>query len=97
MIRLLRIVSITEAVSYLALLIAMMIEWTGGSELGVTILGPIHGVLYLMFCGVVAWRRRALEWTWVTALTAMIIGSLPFGGFWLDQKWFAPMEAAQGP
>lgn len=90
-IRQLRIVSVTEAVSYLALLMATIVDWTGGSDLGVTVLGPVHGVLYLTFCGMVAWRRDRLEWTWVQALTAMIIGSLPFGGFWLDQKWFAPL------
>lgn len=84
--------SIAEAVSYLALLVATIIKWTGGSDLGVTVLGPVHGVLYLVFCGFVAWRRQALEWPWVKALTAMIIGSLPLGGFWLDQKWFAPLE-----
>ena len=95
MIRQLRIASVTEASSYLALLVATIIGWSGGSDIGVTILGPVHGVLYLVFCGVVIWRRRALRWPWVRALTAMIIGSLPFGGFWLDQKWFAPLEDQQ--
>lgn len=92
MIRELRVVSITEAVSYLALLIATIVKWTGGSEVGVTILGPIHGTLYLVFVGFIVWRRSELAWSWVRALTAMIIGSLPFGGFWIDQKWLAPLE-----
>ncbi len=91
MIRELRTVSVTEAVSYLALLIATLIKWTGGSDVGVTILGPIHGTLYLVFVGFFVWRRTDLEWTWVRAITAMIIGSLPFGGFWIDQKWLAPL------
>ena len=94
MIRELRIVSVTEAVSYLALLIATVIKWTGGSDLGVTILGPIHGTLYLVFVGFIVWRRNELEWTWIRAITAMIIGSLPFGGFWIDRRWLAPLEKA---
>lgn len=92
MIRELRAVSIAEAVSYLALLIATIVKWTGGSDVGVTILGPIHGLLYLVFVAFIVWRRRALDWSWVRALTAIIIGSLPFGGFWIDQKWLAPLE-----
>lgn len=91
MIRQLRIVSITEAVSYLALLVATIVDRTGGSEAGVSVMGPVHGVLYLVFVGFIAWRRTAMEWSWVHALTAMIIGSLPFGGFWIDQKWLAPL------
>jgi integral membrane protein len=91
-IRGLRIVSVTEAVSYLALLVATIIKQTGGSEVGVTVLGPIHGTLYLVFVGFIIWHRRELGWPWTKALTAMIIGSLPFGGFWIDQKWLAPLS-----
>lgn len=91
MIRQLRVVSITEAVSYLALLLATVIDRTGGSDAGVAVMGPVHGVLYLVFVGFIVWRRVALGWSWIDALTAMIIGSLPFGGFWIDRKWLAPL------
>ena len=91
MIRQLRVLSVTEAVSYLALLVATIIKQTGGSEIGVTVLGPIHGTMYLVFVGCIIWRRSRLGWPWMKALTAMVIGSLPFGGFWIDQKWLAPL------
>lgn len=91
MIRQLRIVSVTEAMSYLALLVATIIDRTGGSEAGVTVMGPVHGVLYLVFVAFIVWRRTRLGWSWIQALTAMIIGSLPLGGFWIDQKWLAPL------
>jgi len=88
----LRIVSVVEAVSYLALLVATLVKETGGTEIGVTILGPIHGVLYLVFVAGLLWRRNALEWTWFKAVSAMAIGALPFGGFWVDQQWLRPLE-----
>ena len=49
----LRVVSVTEATSYLALLVATVVERTGGSDVGVSVLGPIHGVLYLVFAALV--------------------------------------------
>ena len=94
MIRQLRLVSLTEATSYLALLVATAVKQTGGPPARVTVLGPVHGILYLVFVAAIAWRQQALGWPWPKAFTAMVIGSLPFGGFWLDRKWLAPMEAA---
>lgn len=92
MIRQLRLVSITEATSYLALLVATAVERTGGSEDGVTVLGPIHGVLYLVYAGLMLWRRRRLGWSWTRTLVALVAGSLPFGGYWIDRRWLAPLE-----
>ncbi|MEM9135462.1 MAG: DUF3817 domain-containing protein [Actinomycetota bacterium] len=90
MVRMLRLVSVTEATSYLALLVATAVKETGGSEIGVTVLGPIHGVLYLVFVGLVLGARNELEWSLVRTVLALIIGSLPFGGFWIDRNWLAP-------
>ncbi len=87
LIQLLRRVSVTEAVSYLALLVATAVKETGGTEAGVTVLGPIHGVLFLVFAALVLAARSALGWSWFRTLLALIIGSLPFGGFWLERRW----------
>ncbi len=86
--------SVVEAVSYLMLLVATVVKQLGGSELGVSILGPIHGVLYLVFAVLVVIAREPLRWPWTKAFFALVIGSLPLGGFWLDQQWLAPAEAS---
>lgn len=88
----LRRISVIEAISYLALLTATILEQTRDTEIGVTILGPVHGVLYLVFASMILRHRTQLGWPWINALQALVIGSLPFGGFWLDQKWLAPLE-----
>ena len=44
-----RYIALAEATSFIALLIASVIKRTGGSELGVQILGPIHGVLFIAY------------------------------------------------
>lgn len=93
-IRNLRVVSIIEAVSYLLLLVATVIKQAGGTEVGVSVLGPIHGVLYLVFAVLVVVAKEPLEWDWVRTFFALVIGSLPFGGFWLEKQWLAPAEKA---
>lgn len=90
----LRVVSVTEATSYLALLVATVVKQTGGSEVGVSVLGPIHGILYLVFVGLVLAARDTLSWSLVRTVLALIIGSLPFGGFWIDRVWLAPHRDA---
>ena len=92
MIRRLRLLSLAEATSYVAFLIATVVRAVGGTDTGVTVLGPIHGVLYLIFVAAVIRTRPALTWPWSKALMAMIMGSLPLGGYWLERTWLAPLE-----
>lgn len=92
LIRLLRRVSVVEATSYLLLLIATVVKQTGGSETGVSILGPIHGILFLAFAGLVLLARGHMQWPLMRTILALIIGSLPLGGYWLDRNWLAEGE-----
>lgn len=92
MVRNLRRVSVIEAVSYLVLVAAAVVKRTGGTEIGVTIMGPIHGVLFLVYAGMLLRDHRALGWPLWKAVTAMVIGSLPFGGFWVERQWLAPLD-----
>lgn len=89
----LRKASIVEAVSYLVLLIATVVKQAGGSELGVTFVGPIHGVLFLIYAGMLLRDFKLLDWTLWKAVAAMIIGSLPLGGFWVERNWLAPLDS----
>ena len=96
MIRNLRIASVAEATSYLLLLVATIVKQTGGTETGVSVLGPVHGVLYLTFATLVLVNRPALEWDWARTVIALVVGSLPLGGFWLERAWLAPLAAGSG-
>ena len=93
MIRKLRSASIVEATSYLLLLTAVAIERTGGTGAGVTVMGPIHGVLYLVYAALVLSYRADLGWDGSRTIIALVVGSLPFGGFWLERTWLAPLAA----
>ncbi len=92
MLQRLRAISIAEATTYLALLAATVYKYAAGGDRGVEVLGPLHGVLYLLFAALVLVHHRDLGWPPRKAMMAMVLGSLPFGGFWLERRWLAPLS-----
>ncbi len=83
-----RVVAFVEAVSFLMLLVATAIKYSGGSEVGVKILGPVHGFLFLAFVFMAWLLREPLAWDARTTLLVMLGAVLPFGGFVVD-RWLA--------
>ena len=60
--QLFRIAAVAEAVSWTGLLIGMVFKYlVVFNEIGVTVFGPIHGALFLVYLtlAVLLWRRRA--------------------------------------
>ena len=86
MYRILSYVSRLEAFSYLVLLVATAFKYGAEYETGVTLVGPIHGVLYLMYVAALFRWFADLGWTFYRAFTAMALGALPLGGFLVD-RW----------
>ncbi len=94
MIRLLRIVSIVEATSYLLLVVATIVKYTADNERGVTAIGPVHGVLFLVYAALVVINANDLRWNWQRVVAALFLGSIPFGGFWVERTWLRDAELA---
>ena len=44
-----RIIALAEATSFIALLVATYVKRTDGGEVGVSVLGPIHGALFIAY------------------------------------------------
>lgn len=82
----LRWVAFLEGVSFLLLLAAMPFKYALGQPIGVRVLGPIHGVLFVMF--VVALVRAATmhEWKIGRSALAFLASLVPFGTFVLDRS-----------
>ncbi|MFY9265735.1 MAG: DUF3817 domain-containing protein [Solirubrobacterales bacterium] len=81
-----RIIALTEATSFLLLLGASYIKNTGGSEAGVQILGPIHGILFLAYIVVALGIREAMRWDGRTTFLVLLGAVLPFGGYVADWR-----------
>lgn len=68
----LRWISVLETVSFIGLLTAMAV----GSDVGVTVLGAIHGLLFLAFMAVIFMGRRELGWSTPYVALAVLTGPI---------------------
>jgi integral membrane protein len=93
----LRMVSLTEAVSYLLLMfVAMPLKYMLGFGLAVKVIGMIHGVLFMVLFGQLVLAGFLTSWPksrlWLLALASVV----PFMPFFLDRKvrgWMAESQA----
>ena len=76
-----------EATSYLLLLAAVVVKYAADNDAGVAVMGPVHGVLYLVFVASILRFYDDLGWPLPRAVMAMVMGAIPFGGFYLDRNW----------
>jgi integral membrane protein len=79
-----RYIALAEATSFIALLIASLVKRTGGSELGVQILGPIHGLLFIAYVVIALNLRPRVGWSGKTTFWVLVGAVVPFGGYVVD-------------
>ena len=83
-VRIFRVVAVVEALSWLILIAATIVKYatTPHEQLGVQIMGPIHGVLFLLYVALVLFEvRRKVGWDVRTTLIVLADSIIPFGGF----------------
>jgi len=90
--RAMRYIALAEATSFLALLVASYLKRQGEGELGVTILGPIHGALFILYVIVALNLRDRAGWSWKTTLWILLGAVVPFGGYVVD-RWLVRSAA----
>jgi integral membrane protein len=88
-----RYVALVEATTFLLLLAASVIKNTGGTEIGVKVLGPIHGLLFIAYVVMALNLRESAGWTGKQTVWILIGAVLPFGGYVVDW-WLARREGA---
>lgn len=88
----LRIAAVAEAVSYLALMAAVIAKnvFDAAGEGGVPVVGPIHGIIFLIYAVLVLMGREEQRWGLGSTLLALVLSAVPFGGFYVDQKMITP-------
>lgn len=83
-----RKIAFAEGVSFLVLLlIAMPLKYFAGLPLAVTVVGGLHGVLFVAFI-ILAWEVKGdykKDFRWL--IKAGLASVLPFGTFVMDKEW----------
>ena len=92
----LRLVGILEGLSFIILLgIAMPLKYIWGQPLAVRVVGMVHGVLFIWFCGVLLVAKDTAGWDLKKAGRILFAALLPFGPFVIDGSLKREDEALQ--
>jgi integral membrane protein len=83
----LRAIGIVEGISFLLLLgVAMPLKYFAGLPQAVTVVGWLHGLLFITFCIALTQAHQEAKWTaWRTG-AVLIAALLPFGPFVIDRR-----------
>jgi integral membrane protein len=90
----LRAIGLVEGVSFLLLLgVAMPLKYLAGMPQAVTIVGWLHGLLFMAFCVALTQAHQDAKWSARRSGTFLIAALLPFGPFVIDGKLRKEEEA----
>lgn len=88
MLKIFRLVSFLEGVSYLLLLfIAVPIKYLGENEAYVKMLGMPHGLLFIAYIIMAILLKYELSWNSKIFWSVFIASIIPFGTFYIDRKY----------
>ena len=94
----LRLVSISEGVSYLVLLgIAMPLTYVYDLPSAVRVVGMLHGVLFVIFAAALFQAHIARRWGFLFSVIIFASSLVPLGAFWMDRKLKALDGIEPGP
>ena len=82
-----RIVAILEGFSWIALIITMILKYRFEISYPNKIVGLIHGLFFLLFCGYILLFLIKEKWAFSKALILFVAAFLPFGTFWAAKKY----------
>jgi integral membrane protein len=81
-----RTISIFEGISFLALLfVAMPLKYVMDMPMAVTVVGWIHGALFVLYIYIIFPTAKKLDWTFRKTLFGLVASILPFGPFLFDR------------
>ena len=89
-----RKIAFIEGVSFLVLLfIAMPLKYLANRPMPVTVVGGLHGFLFVAFVimALAAMSRYKKNWVWL--IKSFIASIIPFGTFWMDHIQWKKEEA----
>jgi len=80
----LRKVALVETISWTILIITIVIDRTSGWHGGISIMGPIHGVLSMALFALALGLTLTLKWPWSQFVKIILASLVPIWGyFWI--------------
>ncbi|MDT0294324.1 DUF3817 domain-containing protein [Mesonia ostreae] len=87
-IKVFRLISVLEAISFLVLLlIAMPLKYIWDMPEMVRIVGMAHGVLFVLYVIGAYWMYEKLNWSFKVLMIVVLCSILPLGPFYADNKY----------
>lgn len=84
-----RLVAVLEAISWAGLLIAMFLKYVVvKNQIGVQVMGPIHGTVFIAYVLLTLLVARPLAWSRGTTILALVASVPPFGSI-VFERWAA--------
>jgi integral membrane protein len=92
-----RKIALAEGVSFLVLLlIAMPLKYMADWPMGVTVIGGLHGLLFVAFI-VMMWEvKKEFKKDWGWTARSFLASIVPLGTFWMDHTHWKREEEAVG-
>jgi len=83
-----RALSFLEGISFLLILfITMPLKYYFENPMPNKIIGMAHGVLFLLYIVFSFVIKRELKWNLKTLAIVLLCAIIPFGTFWMDQRY----------
>ena len=93
MIKVLRVISYLEGISYILLLfIAVPIKYYANDPSLVKLLGMPHGLLFVAYVILSLVSSKEYRWNSKKTLVVLISSVIPFGTFYVDYKYLKTVE-----
>lgn len=87
-VKIFRLVSFLEAISFLVLLfVAMPLKYMYDLPQYVSVVGMAHGILFVAYLIGAYWMYEKLSWSLKTLLIVGLCSVLPFGPFYAEKKY----------
>ncbi|MDQ4097916.1 MAG: DUF3817 domain-containing protein [Actinomycetota bacterium] len=87
-----RLTAYVEAATYLVLLSAVVLYRLLDGPDFVSVLGPIHGVAFLVYLMLALRIREGQGWGFWDTVVVIVAAAIPFGGFWAGRHLRAEGE-----
>ncbi len=78
-----RIVAYAEAATFLILLVCVVVKRVFHGPDMVSVMGPLHGILFLVYFVLVLKIRPSQGWNLGKTILVIVASALPFGGFFV--------------